>query len=89
MSRLLYRNALISLTDKCTDIASYLYTQSQMSGFRGRVEMLAQQISDGSSQTNKPHPSPHHTQAQPREKLFTMETAKEMANRMKAIAKCK
>lgn len=65
------------------DIACYLHTLSQMSVMKSRVESLAQQID---ALTSKPHPPSQPPQSQQKAKLFTMDTARDMATRMKTIA---
>ena len=71
----------------CADIAYYLHTLSQQGALKSRVELLAQQTT--AALPNKPHPPTQPTPTQHKPRLFTMETARDMANRMKALAQCK
>ncbi len=69
------------------DIAYYLHTLSQMAALKSRVELLAQQTA--AALPSKPHPPTQPTPAQNKPRLFTMDTARDMANRMKTLAQCK
>lgn len=76
-----------SLILNCADIAYYLHTLSQLAALKSRVELLAQQIT--AAIPSKPHLPTQPTPAQHKQRLFTMEAARDMANRMKALAQCK
>ena len=76
-----------SLTVNCADIVCYLHTLSQVAAIKSRVELLAKKLTSAALPT-KPHLPAQPTPEKQKPRLFSMEVARDMAIRMKALAQC-